>query len=93
MNIVSIINNKILEKKTVGNNYQMSEFDFLDNGEYGEIGEILIEGVWQRDPQEIAEQDKQLRISELETLIEKKKLRGYDYSVELSELELLDPIL
>ena len=58
-----------------------------------EVGMVLIDGVWQKDPQEIAGQQKQQRISELETLIEKKKLRGYDYSVELQELEALDPIL
>ena len=57
------------------------------------VGMVLFDGVWQKDPQELAEQQKQQRISELGILIEKKKLRGYDYSVELQELEALDPIL
>jgi hypothetical protein len=44
-------------------------------------------------PSNIAQLESQKRIAELTTLIEKKRIRGYDVSAEIAELEELDPIL
>jgi hypothetical protein len=54
-----------------------------------EIGMILLDGVWQRDPQEIAEQAKQVRITELKELITNKLLLGDDVTAERAELREL----
>jgi hypothetical protein len=54
-----------------------------------EVGMILLDGVWQRDPQEIAEQAKQARITELKELITNKLLLGDDVTAERAELREL----
>ena len=89
---LTIENNKI-----IGERYDSRELiqngEIEDDGTYGNVGDILLDGIWQKDLQEIAEQAKQSRIAELTTLIEKKRIRGYDVSAEIAELEELDPIL
>jgi hypothetical protein len=60
-----------------------SEFDGV------EVGMILLDGVWQKDPQEIAEQAKQARIAELKELITNKLLLGDDVTTERAELREL----
>ena len=46
------------------------------------VGMVLLNGVWQRDPQEIAEQQKQERISELKQSITNLKLLDMDCTAE-----------
>jgi len=53
------------------------------------VGMILLDGVWQKDPQEIAEQIKQSRISELKEIITNKNYLGDDVTVERTELRAL----
>lgn len=84
---------------TIQNNHLISERFAIEivNGEIEsttdfdnvEVGMILLDGVWQRDPQEIAEQQKQQRIAELKELINNKNYLGDDVSVERAELRQL----
>jgi hypothetical protein len=54
-----------------------------------EVGMILLDGVWQKDPQEIAEQAKQQRIAELKEIITNKNYLGDDVTEERAELRVL----
>ena len=53
------------------------------------VGMILLDGIWQVDPQEIAEQIKQNRIAELKELITNKNYLGDDVTAERTELRAL----
>lgn len=65
------------------------EIESTDEFENVEVGMIFLEGVWQRDPQEIAEEQKQQRIAELKLTITNKKLLDMDCTAEQTELKLL----
>lgn len=54
-----------------------------------EVGMILLGGTWQKDPQEIAEQAKQQRITELKEIITNKNYLGDDVTEERAELRVL----
>jgi hypothetical protein len=54
-----------------------------------EVGMILLDGTWQKDPQEIAEQAKQQRIAELKEIITNKNYLGDDVTEERAELREL----
>jgi hypothetical protein len=54
-----------------------------------EVGMILLDGTWQKDPQEIAEQAKQQRILELKEIITNKNYLGDDVTEERAELRVL----
>lgn len=84
---------------TIQNNRLISERHALEivdgeieaTEEFGNVivGMVLINDVWQVDPQEIMEQQKQSRISELKALITNKKLLDMDCTKEQAELKLL----
>ena len=57
--------------------------------ENAQVGDILLGGVWKKDPQEIAEQAKQARISVLKMEIGNKKLLDMDCTAEQTELKAL----
>jgi hypothetical protein len=65
------------------------EIEATEEFENVEVGMILLDGAWQRDPQEIAEQAKQQRILELKDIITNKKLLDMDCTVEQAELREL----
>jgi hypothetical protein len=50
---------------------------------------VLLDGVWQKDPVEIAEQIKQNRIAELEIIIDQKVRLGDDVQELRSEYRAL----
>lgn len=81
-----IVNNKIISDRSA---LEIVDGEIEDNGTYGEVGMILLDGVWQKDPQEIAEQIKQNRISELKEIITNKNYLGDDVTVERTELRAL----
>ena len=89
MKIITIKNNKIIEKKEVSSHYVMCESDVLDDGTYGEVGQVLINGAWQKDPIVIAEQANQQRIAELKQIIDNKNYLGDDVTEERAELRTL----
>jgi hypothetical protein len=65
------------------------EIESTEEFEGVEVGMVLLDGVWQKDPQEIAEQAKQVRIVELKELITNKLLLGDDVTAERAELREL----
>lgn len=65
------------------------EIEATEEFEGVEVGMILLNGVWQKDPQEIAEQIKQNRIAELKEIITNKNYLGDDVSDERAELREL----
>jgi hypothetical protein len=65
------------------------EIEATEEFEGVEVGMVLLNGVWQRDPQEIAEQTKQARIAELKELIDNKNYLGDDVTAERNELREL----
>lgn len=83
---LTIQNNKIICDRWY-NEIAVGEIE--DDGTYGEVGMILLDGVWQVDPQEILESQKQSRISELKTLIGNLKLLDMDCATEQVELKQL----
>lgn len=83
---LTIQNNKIICDRWY-NEIAVGEIE--DDGTYGEVGMILLDGVWQVDPQEILESQKQSRISELKTLIGNLKLLDMDCATEQAELKQL----
>lgn len=88
MKVYNIANNRINEIKNVNEDYVLLEGDFV--GEInGTVGDILINGVWQKDPNVIAEQQKQERITELKQTITNKKLLDMDCTAEQAELKTL----
>ena len=83
---VTVINNKIISDRYYD---KIVEGEIEDDGTYGEVGMIIINGTWQKDPQEIAEQIKQNRIAELKETITNKNYLGDDVTVERTELRAL----
>jgi hypothetical protein len=65
------------------------EIEATEEFDGAEVGMILLDGVWQKDPQEIAEQIKQNRIIELKQIIENKNYLGDDVTAERAELREL----
>lgn len=85
---LTIQNNRIISERSAleivdGEIEATKEFDGV------EVGMILLDGVWQKDPQEIAEQIKQNRIAELKEIITNKNYLGDDVTVERTELRAL----
>jgi hypothetical protein len=66
-----------------------SEIEATEEFDGVEVGMILLDGVWQKDPQEIAEQANQARITELKETIANKLLLGDDVTAERAELRKL----
>jgi hypothetical protein len=83
---LTIIDNKIISDRHYT---EIVDGEVEDDGTYGEVGMILLDGVWQRDPQEIAEQSKQQRIAELKEIITNKNYLGDDVAEERAELRVL----
>ena len=79
-------NNKIISERYFT---KILEGEILDDGSYGNVGDTLIDGVWQKDPAELEEQAKQTRISELKELIDNKNYLGDDVTAERAELRML----
>lgn len=75
-----LISDRFAEEIVTGEIESTSEFDNV------QVGMILIDGVWQKDPIEIEEEYKQSRISELKALITNKKLLDMDCTEEQNEL-------
>lgn len=80
---ITILNNKIIAERWYS---EMVEGEIEDDGTYGKVGDVLIDGIWQRDPNEIAEQQNQLRIAQLKEIISNKKLLNMDCTAEQNEL-------
>ena len=85
---LTIENNKLISERFAqeivdGEIEETSEFDGV------EVGMIFLDGVWQYDPVEIAEQQNQQRISELEQAIDRGLKVGYDISEFQAELKSL----
>lgn len=70
---------------------EIVEGEFLAENdlENAELGDVFIDGTWQKDPQEIAEAEKQARIKELKETIANKKLLDMDCTEEQTELKNL----
>jgi len=83
---LTIQDNKIVSDRFYN---EIVDGEIEDDGTYGEVGMILLDGVWQKDPQEIAEQAKQQRISELKQIIDNKNYLGDDVTEERAELRTL----
>lgn len=81
----------IQDNKIVSDRFytEIVDGEIEDDGTYGEVGMILLDGVWKVDPQEIVEQQKQFRILELEEKIRKLKNIDMDCSTEQAELKVL----
>lgn len=85
MDIITIKNNKILEKKDVANHYILCEYDFLDDGTYGKVGQVLIDGVWQKDPIEQAQEElENAKANYMKSITEAEKLGD---ATEVSRLQ------
>ena len=65
------------------------EIEATEEFENVNVGMILIDGVWQRNPIEIAEQQKQEQILELKETISNKKLLDMNCAAEQTELKQL----
>ena len=85
---LTIINNKIVSERFAKD---ILEGEILADASHdtAQVGMILLDGVWQVDPQEIVEQAKQQRISDLKQIISDKKLLDEDATTEQSELKSL----
>lgn len=83
---LTIVNNKIVSDRYFA---EIVDGEIEDDGTYGEVGMILIDGVWQKDPEEIAEEQKQQHIAELKLTITNKKLLDMDCTAEQTELKEL----
>jgi hypothetical protein len=83
----------IKDNQLIADRHAMSivegEIEATEEFEGVEVGMVLLNGVWQRDPQEIAEQAKQTRVAELKELITNKLLLGDDVTAERAELREL----
>ena len=85
---LTIINGKITYSRQDTRDIKL-EHEVEDDGTYGNVGDILIDGVWKPDPLSVAEQAKQQRITELKTLIDNKRYLGDDVTAEQTELREL----
>jgi hypothetical protein len=85
---LTIQNNRLIAERRA---LEMVEGEIEATPEFDnvEVGMILLDGVWQRDPQEIVEQAKQARIAELKELIDNKNYLGDDVTAERAELREL----
>ena len=81
----------IKSNKIVSSRFATSivEGEIQDDGTYGSVGQVLINGSWVDDPVEIVERDKQNRIAELKALIDNKNYLGDSVTVERAELRTL----
>lgn len=85
---VTIVDNKIVSER-YGNEIVDGEALSSDNLLAANVGDVLIDGVWQKDPNDIAEAEKQTRISALKETIANKKLLDMDCIQEQLELKQL----
>ena len=83
-----IKNNKLLSERFALEIVQ-GEIEATEEFDNVQVGMILLDGVWQKDPQEIAEQIKQYRIAELKQSITNLKLLDIDCTAEQTELKAL----
>lgn len=83
---LTIKDNRIISDRLYN---EITDGEIEDDGTYGEVGMVLLDGVWQKDPQEIAEQIKQSRIKELEVLIDQKIRLGDDVEMLRNEYRAL----
>lgn len=88
MRFLTIQNNRLISER-LANEIVEGEIEATEEFDDAKVGMILLDGVWQYDPQEIAEQQKQSRISELKVLITNKKLLDMDCTEEQAELKEL----
>jgi hypothetical protein len=81
----------VIDNRIIGDRYytEIVDGEIEDDGTYGEVGMVLLDGVWQKDPVEIAEQIKQNRIAELEIIIDQKVRLGDDVQELRSEYRAL----
>ena len=86
MKFITIKDNKIVGTREAK---EIVEGEVVDDGTYGNLGEILIDGVWQKDPLEIAEQEKRQRISQLKEVITNKNYLSEVVTTEQAELKIL----
>jgi len=86
MKFLTIKDNKIIGTREAT---EIVNGEVIDDGTYGNVGEVLINGVWQKDPQEIAEQEKQERIYTLKEIITDKNLLSEVVTTEQAELKTL----
>ena len=86
---LTIINNRIISERYALEIVE-GEIPADESHENAQVGMILLNGVWQVDPQEIAEQAKQQRIAELKAIIDNKNYYlGDDVTAERAELREL----
>ena len=85
---LTIVNNKIVAERYA---QEIVDGEVWEDGTTvnAKCGDMLIDGVWQRDPLEIAEEAKQKRIAELKELITNKNFLGDDVTEERNELRTL----
>jgi hypothetical protein len=86
LRFITIKNNKIISDRFATS---IVDGEVLDDGTYGEVGQVLINGAWVDDPVEVERQLKQQRILELKELITDKKLLDMDCTLEQLELKTL----
>lgn len=82
---LTIQNNKLISDR-FAEEIVNGEIEATSEFENVQVGMILLDGVWQVAPQEIAEQEKQSRIIELKETISNKKLLDMDCTAEQTEL-------
>ena len=83
---VVVENNKIISERYFD---KIVEGEILDDGTYGTVGQVLINGSWVDDPVEVANNAKSARIQELKIEITNKKLLDMDCVAEQTELKTL----
>ena len=83
---VVVENNKIISERYFD---KIVEGEIIDDGSYGTVGQVLINGLWVDDPVEIASNIKSARIQELKMAITNKKLLDMDCVAEQTELKTL----
>jgi hypothetical protein len=85
---LTIQNNRLIAERYAQEIVE-GEIEATEEFEGVEVGMILLDGAWQKDPQEIAEQIKQNRIAELKEIISNKNYLGDDVTLERAELREL----
>jgi len=88
MKYITVLDNKVISTRTDSLNRILAG-EVVDNGTYGNIGDVLINEVWQKDPSEIAEQEKQQRILQLKENITNKNYLSEVVTNEQAELKTL----
>lgn len=81
---LTIVNNKLIADRFA---YEIVDGEIEETEEYKDIkvGMICIDNIWQFDPKEIEEKNKQERIYELERIIDIKIRLGDDVTLERNE--------